>query len=84
MFALVVLTGGPGSVTLNCDPDWVLELRARYEAVRAGHHTNKRQWSTVDLDGTVETADLREMIEHSHQLVISHLPSHRQASLLEP
>ena len=29
MFALVMLTGEPGSVNLKCDPDWALELRER-------------------------------------------------------
>lgn len=84
MFALVLLSGEPGTVTLKCDPDWALELRARYEAVRPGYHTNKRHWNTVELDETVETAELREMIEHSHQLIVNHLPRDQRASLLEP
>jgi predicted DNA-binding protein (MmcQ/YjbR family) len=83
MFALVVLTGELGSVTLKCDPTWALELRARYEAVSPGYHTNKRHWNTVALDGTVEDAALREMIDHSYQLVLSRLPRDQQASLLE-
>ena len=84
MFALVLLTGDPGTVTLKCDPDWALELRVRYGAVRPGYHANKRHWNTVDLDETVETAELREMIEHSHQLVVSRLPRDQRARLLEP
>jgi predicted DNA-binding protein (MmcQ/YjbR family) len=82
MFALVALAGEPGSVTLKCDPEWALELRARYAAVRPGYHANKRHWNTVELDGTVNEADLREMIDHSYELVVSRLPRSERAPLL--
>jgi predicted DNA-binding protein (MmcQ/YjbR family) len=74
MFALVMLTGAPGTVNLKCDPDWALDLRATYAAVRPGYHMNKRHWNTIDLDGTVGGAELREMIDHSYELVVSRLP----------
>lgn len=82
MFALVALAGEPGSVSLKCDPEWALELRARYEAVGPGYHLNKRHWNTVELDGTVNDAALRAMIDHSYELVVSGLPRHRRARLL--
>ena len=81
MFALVMLTGEPGSVNLKCDPGWALELRAVHAAVRPGYHQNKRHWNTVDLDGTVSDADLREMIDHSYELVISGLPRSERTRL---
>jgi predicted DNA-binding protein (MmcQ/YjbR family) len=74
MFALIALDGFPGSVTLKCDPDFALELRARYAAVRPGYHTNKRHWNTVDLDESIADDVLNEMIEHSYELVVSLLP----------
>lgn len=82
MFALVMLTGERGSVTLKCDPEWALELRAQHPAVRPGYHTNKRHWNTIDLDGTVEDAELREMIDHSYELVVSRLSRNERARLL--
>jgi predicted DNA-binding protein (MmcQ/YjbR family) len=82
MFALVALVGDPGSVTLKCDPDWALALRAAHPAVRPGYHTNKRHWNTVELDGTVPAAELGEMLEHSHGLVARGLPRARRAELL--
>ena len=45
-----------------------------HAAVRPGYHTNKRHWNTVDLDGTVDADELREMVEHSYELVVSKLP----------
>jgi predicted DNA-binding protein (MmcQ/YjbR family) len=81
MFALVMLAGEPGFVNLKCDPDWARELRATYAAVRPGYHANKRHWNSIDLDGTVTDAALREMIDHSYELVISRLPRSERARL---
>jgi predicted DNA-binding protein (MmcQ/YjbR family) len=81
MFALVSLEGDRRFVNLKCDPDLALELRARHTAVRPGYHANKRHWNTVDLDGTVETDDLTDMIEHSYELVVAGLPRAVRANL---
>ena len=62
MFALVSLLGEPGSVNLKCDPDWALELRATHEAIRPGYHQNKRHWNTVELDGTIEDAEIQDRL----------------------
>lgn len=82
MFALVMLTGELGSVNLKCHPDWALELRAMHAAVRPGYHANKRHWDTVELDGTVGGAELREMIDHSYELVVGRLTRNERARLL--
>ena len=74
-------SGPPGSVSLKCDPEWALELRSRYAAVRPGYHLNKRHWNTVELDGTVEAAELREMIDQSYELVVSSLSRSQRALL---
>ena len=74
MFALVSLDGDPGSVNLKCDPGLALELRAVYVAVRPGYHQNKRHWNTVELDGSIDDDELREMIDHSYELVVRRLP----------
>jgi predicted DNA-binding protein (MmcQ/YjbR family) len=74
MFALVMLDGEPGFVNLKCDPDFALELRARYPAVKPGYHQNKRHWNSVDLDGSVDDVELQEMIEGSYTLIVNKLP----------
>jgi predicted DNA-binding protein (MmcQ/YjbR family) len=83
MFALVMLAGEPGNVTLRCDPEWALELREIYTAVRPGYHTNKRHWNTVDLDDTVDDPELQAMVEHSYELVVSRLPQRERERLRE-
>ena len=60
-------------VTLKCDPEWALELRDQYAAVRPGYHTNKRHWNTVTLDGSIPEDEVREMVEHSYTRVVSGL-----------
>jgi predicted DNA-binding protein (MmcQ/YjbR family) len=81
MFALVLLDGDPGRVNLKCDPDLALELRARFPAVSPGYHANKRHWNTVELDGSIEDDEVREMIDHSYELVVSKLPLAERARL---
>ena len=83
MFVAVMLAGESGSVTLKCDPVWAVELREIHEAVRPGYHTNKRHWNTVDLDGTVADAELKAMIEHSYELIVSRLPRRERDRLPE-
>ena len=74
MFALVPLGEGPGSVNLKCDPAQALELRAAYPGIRPGYHQDKRHWNTVDLDGSVEDAVVRGLVEDSYDLVVAKLP----------
>ena len=81
MFALVSLEGAPGSVNLKCDPALALELRERYAAVHPGYHQDKRHWNTVDLDGSIEDDELREMIDHSYALVVAGLPRAKRAGI---
>lgn len=81
MFALVSLEGDPGTVNLKCDPGLALELRSRYQAVRPGYHQDKRHWNTVDLDGSIDDDELREMIDHSYGLVVHGLSRAQRARL---
>jgi predicted DNA-binding protein (MmcQ/YjbR family) len=48
-------------------------LRARYPAITAGYHLNKRHWNTVALDGSVPDEELLELIDHSYDLVVARL-----------
>jgi predicted DNA-binding protein (MmcQ/YjbR family) len=81
MFALVSLDGDQGFVNLKCEPDLALELRDHYPAVRPGYHANKRHWNTVDLDGSIRRDELRDMIDHSYELVVAGLPRSARAAL---
>lgn len=74
MFALVPLSGEPGSVNLKCDPAQALGLREAYDAIKPGYHQNKRHWNTVEVDGSVDNDLVRGLIEDSYDLVVAGLP----------
>ena len=74
MFALAGLDEVPARANLKCDPDRALELRDRYEEVQPGYHMSKKHWNTVDLEGRIPERELKEMIDHSYELVVNSLP----------
>jgi predicted DNA-binding protein (MmcQ/YjbR family) len=79
IFALSRLTAVPLRVSLKCDPDLALVLRAGYPAITGGYHLNKRHWNTVVLDGSVPSLLVRDMVEDSYDLVVAGLPrAHRE------
>jgi predicted DNA-binding protein (MmcQ/YjbR family) len=74
MFALMSLDEVPATVNLKCDPDLALDLRDRYEQVRAGYHMNKKHWNTVEIESGIPERELHRMIDHSYDLVVKGLP----------
>jgi predicted DNA-binding protein (MmcQ/YjbR family) len=81
IFAIAALMEVPPAVNLKCDPDLALELRDRYEQVRPGYHMNKKHWNTVVLDGVIPDREVREMIDHSYDLVAKSLARTRKKTL---
>jgi predicted DNA-binding protein (MmcQ/YjbR family) len=73
MFALVAIDETPLRITLKCDPERALEVRAVYPAVVPGYYMNKQHWNTVTLDGTVPEDELREWMDDSYNLVVASL-----------
>ena len=73
MFALTSLTP-PLSINLKCDPERAVELREEHEEITPGYHMNKTHWNTVDLNGTLRTNFVKELIDHSYELVVNSLP----------
>jgi predicted DNA-binding protein (MmcQ/YjbR family) len=73
MFLLLMIDERPLSMNLKCDPALAIDLRERYDSVRPGYHMNKKHWNTVVLDGSIPTAEVRKMIDHSYELVVRSL-----------
>jgi predicted DNA-binding protein (MmcQ/YjbR family) len=73
MFALSQLGAESLRISLKCEPELAEALRGSHAAVLPGYHLNKRHWNTVQLDGSVPDAMLREMIEDSYDLVVAQL-----------
>jgi predicted DNA-binding protein (MmcQ/YjbR family) len=78
---------GPGAlvykrISLKCDPDLALELRAQYpESVSPGYHLSKRHWNTIEVNETIPTQELEEWIDHSYELVVAGLPRRERDKL---
>ena len=81
IFALTALDRMPLAVSVKCDPDIAVALRASHAAVRPGYHLNKRHWNTITLDGSLPDALVRDLIEDSYDLVVSALPRRTRAAL---
>ena len=64
----------PLRVNLKCDPIYALELRSLYEGIIAGYHMSKKHWNTVTLEQSdVDEETIRELIDHSYELVYKSL-----------
>jgi predicted DNA-binding protein (MmcQ/YjbR family) len=73
----------PWEFNAKCHPERAVELRERYpDAIRPGYHMNKTHWNTVRLDRGLDERLLRELIQHSYELVRSSLTKKLRESLL--
>ena len=70
MFALTGLDNPEFTVNLKCDPDYGEELREEHPEIQAGYHMNKVHWNTVHFEGSLSDAFLRELIDHSYDMVV--------------
>ncbi len=56
-------------INLKCDPERAIELREQYVGVKPGYHMNKTHWNSVYVDMDVKDDLLRELIDHSYELI---------------
>lgn len=81
MDKIFLLTGleQPDRFNVKCDPEKAVSLREQYEEVQPGYHMNKTHWNTVYMNGRLTELQLKEMIDHSYDLVVKSLPKSKQA-----
>lgn len=72
---------GHGRCNLKCDPARAIDLRAEHAAILPGYHMNKRHWNTLALDGSLPPALVRELADHSWELVVAGLPKRARENL---
>ena len=81
MFALCGLEYVPFQISLKCDPERALRLREEYEAnITGAYHMNKKHWNTI-IPGSLPPALVRELIDHSYELVVKGLTKKQQQAL---
>ncbi|WP_340075137.1 MmcQ/YjbR family DNA-binding protein [Leptobacterium sp. I13] len=85
MYALLSLKAweeGNPTINLKCDPEKALILREQYESIYAGYHMNKKHWNTIALkNGTISKSLLKELMDHSYDVVVQGLPRKVQEEL---
>jgi predicted DNA-binding protein (MmcQ/YjbR family) len=70
IFALLSLDGDL-SLNLKCEPSYALELREKYPAIQPGYHMNKKHWNTLYIDGSMSWGHIRQLIDHSYDMVVA-------------
>ena len=73
MFALTSLNKEEFTVNLKCDPEYAVELREAYDAIRPGFHMNKKHWNTVHCELEISDKLLYSLVDHSYDLVVKKL-----------
>jgi predicted DNA-binding protein (MmcQ/YjbR family) len=70
IFLLLPLDEIQTQFNVKCDPEKAIELREEYpDTILPGYHMNKKHWNTVIVDGKLNSATLKQMIEDSFCLV---------------
>ncbi|WP_158975497.1 MmcQ/YjbR family DNA-binding protein [Cellulophaga sp. L1A9] len=81
MFALTSLKRQPTQVNLKCNPDRSLTLREEHDGVIIpGYHMSKVHWNTLYLEH-IPPELLKELIDHSYDLVVSKLTKKTKETL---
>lgn len=83
MFAIAPLERVPTQANLKCDPERALELRETYDGrILPGYHMHKSYWNTVYLEQLPE-ALVRELTDHSYELIVASLSGKARRELGE-
>lgn len=80
MFSLTGMEEFSG-INLKCDPEYAIQLREENDGIQPGYHMNKKHWNTVSTDGSVSDELMRELIDHSYDLVVKGLRKKVRESL---
>ena len=73
IFAIIGTENEPLTISLKCKPMWSRSLRQDFEDVNPGYHLNKKHWNTITLSGKIEDEIIKNMIDHSWELVFEGL-----------
>ncbi|MGO4818591.1 MmcQ/YjbR family DNA-binding protein [Flavobacterium sp. W22_SRS_FP1] len=84
MFALSSLSQwekGEPSVNLKCDPERAVAFREQYDDIKPGWHMSKVHWNTISINKKVSDALIKQLIDHSYELVYNGLTKKNQKEI---
>ena len=85
MFALTSLKkweNGNPTLNLKCNPERAEDLRNQYDGIQPGFHMNKKHWNTIAINRDVPDSLVKELIDHSFDLVFKSLTIKSQNKFL--
>jgi predicted DNA-binding protein (MmcQ/YjbR family) len=82
MFALADIDKFDG-INVKCDPEKAIELREKYNCIKAGYHMNKTHWNTIEMTGELSDEEIKHWILHSYDLIVSKLSKKEKTKLDE-
>ncbi|WP_017259740.1 MmcQ/YjbR family DNA-binding protein [Pedobacter arcticus] len=71
----------PISFNVKCNPEKAGLLREQHAEIIPGYHMNKKHWNTVYYNQNLPDLLLKELIDHSYELVFSSLPKTTQSNI---
>ncbi len=81
MFALMPLDTAEKSISLKCDPEKAIELRAKHSFITPAYHFNKKYWNTIFITSEIPDKLVKELILHSYDEVVKKFPKTKQKQL---
>ena len=61
-------------ISIKLPPEEGLELREKYDVIRAAYHLNKRHWNDILIENTFPSDQIQNWILKSYYLVLNSLP----------
>jgi predicted DNA-binding protein (MmcQ/YjbR family) len=77
IFLLVGLDSSPLQFNAKCDPERALALREEHDWIIPGYHMNKKHWNSIIIEQRPDRKLIRELIDHSYELVAGKKPKAR-------
>lgn len=84
MFAAICLdeNDNPYYITLKSEPTEGDFLRQKYKDIIPGYYMNKTHWNSINPDGAVPDALLKELLDKSYELVLNSFSQKKQKEIL--
>ncbi len=74
IFGIMSWEENPLVISLKCDPDRAVQLRELHPGITGAYHLNKTHWNGVKMDDSVSLELIRDLMDHSYELIVASLP----------
>jgi len=73
IFGIMAWEENPVTISLKCDPDRAVQLREQHLGITGAYHLNKTHWNGVRMDDSVSLELVKELMDHSYELIVASL-----------